>query len=93
MCGLIPGLPVLGEAVIAKYRPAFGRLEGYFALFAAVGTRCFGHFSGTEIAPAAKSVVIHFNFPNKILIKIFCKVLKASHLYKGMFFSGLLKCK
>jgi hypothetical protein len=93
MCGLIPGLPVLGEAVIAKYRPAFGRLEGYFALFAAVGTLCFGHFSGTEIAPAAKSVVIHFNFPNKILIKIFCKVLKASHLYKGMFFSGLLKCK
>jgi hypothetical protein len=84
--GLVPGLPVLREAVLAIYRPAFGRLEGYFALLLAFRTCGLMHFSGTEVPPAAKSVVIHFNFSYKILTKIFCKILKASLVYKGMYF-------
>ena len=57
--GLIPGLPVLREAFLAIDRPALRRLEGNFALFSTVGTSRLGHFSGTEIAPAIKSAVIH----------------------------------
>ena len=34
--GLEPGFSVLGEAVLAVDRPAFGRLEGDFALFPTV---------------------------------------------------------
>ena len=82
---------MLGEAFLAIDRPAFGRLEGYFALFAAVRTRRFCHFSGTEIAPASVSVVVHYNLSDKILIKIFCKEQRATQLYKGMFFSSTMK--
>jgi hypothetical protein len=89
--GLKPGLPVLLEAVLAIYRPAFGRLEGYFALLLAVRTCRLVHFSGTEVPPAAESFVIHFYLPYKILLEIFCMILKASLVYKYMFYSGLLK--
>jgi hypothetical protein len=67
--GLEPGFPVLREAVLAIYRPAFGRLEGYFALLLAVRTGRLMHFSWTEVPPAAESVIIHFNFSYKILNK------------------------
>jgi len=60
---LEPWLPVLLEAVLAIYRPAFCRLEGYFTLIFAVGARCLVHFPGAiEISPATKSTVSHCKF-------------------------------
>jgi hypothetical protein len=62
---LEPGLPVLGEAVLAIDGPAIRGLEGNFTFFTAVRTSCLVHFSrAAEAAPrsAPKSAVSHCNY-------------------------------
>jgi hypothetical protein len=66
---LVPGLPVLGEAVLTIDWPALSWLERYFTLFLAVGANGLVHFSWAEISPASKSTETHddFSVRNKIL--------------------------
>jgi hypothetical protein len=59
------GFSVLRKAVTAIDRPALGRLERNFALFAAVGTDCLVELAGTVLkrsgTPAGISL-FHRNF-------------------------------
>ena len=78
MCKIIyseAGLPVFGQAVPAVNRPALGRLERDFALFATVRTDCLCHFSGTEISRAAKSFSFHWYYSCSLYLHIFISPL------------------
>jgi hypothetical protein len=66
--GLIPGLPVLGEAFLAIYRPVPAGLERHFTFFLAVGTNSFVHFPrAPEASAAPESTVSHDHFPVRVL--------------------------
>lgn len=63
---LEPWLPVLGEAFLAIYRPAFGGLERYFTLYLAVGANGLVHLSwASETPSASKSTVSHVDFQSE----------------------------
>jgi hypothetical protein len=51
-----PGFPVFWQAILAIHGSAFGRFERYFALFSAVGTGHFCHFTwaGIPLTAATK---------------------------------------
>ena len=90
MCKIIyseAGLPVFGQAVPAVNRPALGRLERDFALFATVRTDCLCHFSGTEISRAAKSFSFHWYYSCSLDLHIFIAPLSinTSALFRSFF--------
>jgi hypothetical protein len=66
---LIPGLPVLGEAILAVYRPVLAGLERHFTFFFTVRTNRLVHLSWASEAPSApKSTVSHNKFSVRAFI-------------------------
>jgi hypothetical protein len=58
---LVPGFPVLWQAIPAVYRPSFGGDERYFAFLSTVRTNGLCHCPG-PVEPSPKTSVIHFHY-------------------------------
>jgi len=60
---LEPGLPVLGEAFLAIYRPVLAGLKRHFTFFFTVRTNSFVHFPWASVATSTpKSTVSHVKY-------------------------------